>query len=112
MKIFGSANIKIALLIIGIAIIIATLIYTQVIVTEILEREREIANLYAKAIEFIATDENQSGEYNFVFNNIINTKSINFPVIVTDPKNENPSNFINVDTASIRGRKEKKCSKR
>lgn len=101
MKIFGSANIKIALLIIGIAIIIATLIYTQLIVTEILTREREIANLYAKAIEFIATDESQSGEYNFVFNNIINTKSINFPVIVTDAKNENPSNFINVDTASI-----------
>jgi histidine kinase/DNA gyrase B/HSP90-like ATPase/phospho-acceptor domain-containing protein len=101
MKIFGSANIKIALLLIGIVIIIATLIYTQVIVTEILAREREIANLYAKAIEFIATDESQSGEYNFVFNNIINTKSINFPVIVTDANNENPSNFINVDTASI-----------
>ncbi len=101
MKTYGSANIKIALLIVGVLIIIATLIYTQIIVTEILAREREIANLYAKAIEFIATDENQSGEYNFVFNNIINSRSINFPVIVTDAKNEKPSNFINVDTASI-----------
>lgn len=106
MKTYGSANIKIALLIIGVIIIIATLIYTQFIVTEILAREREIANLYAKAIEFIATDESQSGEYNFVFNNIINTKSINFPIIVTDP-NDNPVNFINVDTASIDREKRK-----
>jgi len=106
MKTYGSANIKIALLIIGVIIIIVTLIYTQIIVTEILAREREIANLYAKAIEFIASDESQSGEYNFVFNNIINTKSINFPIIVTDPDN-NPVNFINVDTAEINRDKRK-----
>ena len=61
MKSYGSANIKIALLVTGVVIIIATLIYTQVLVSDILEREREIANLYAKAIEYIATDESQTG---------------------------------------------------
>ena len=68
MKSYGSANIKIALLITGVILMIATLIYTQVLVSDILNREREIANLYAKSIEFIANDESQSGEYNFVFN--------------------------------------------
>ena len=71
MKSYGSANIKIALLVTGVAIIIATLVYTQILVAEILDRERDIANLYAKSIEFIANDENQSGEYNFIFNTIV-----------------------------------------
>ena len=59
-KSYGSANIKIALLVTGVIIIIATLIYTQILVTEILEREREVANLYAKSIEFLATDDTAS----------------------------------------------------
>ena len=51
MKSYGSANIKIALLITGVILIIATLVYTQVLLTDILERERDVANLYAKSIE-------------------------------------------------------------
>ena len=97
MKSYGSANIKIALLVTGIIIIIATLIYTQVLVGEILEREREIANLYAKSIEFIANDENLSGEYNFIFNTVINSKSINFPIVVTDAKSQKPTFTKNLD---------------
>ncbi len=97
MKNYGSANIKIALLLTGVVIIIATLIYTQIIVTEILEREKEIANLYAKSIEFIANDENQSGEYNFVFNTVINSNTINFPIIVTDAKSGAPTFHKNLD---------------
>ncbi len=93
MKSYGSANIKIALLVTGVAIIIATLVYTQILVAEILDRERDIANLYAKSIEFIANDENQSGEYNFIFNTIINSNTINFPIVVTDAKSGN-ANFV------------------
>lgn len=100
MKSYGSANIKIALLVTGIIIIIATLIYTQVLVTEILEREREIANLYAKSIEFIANDENLSGEYNFIFNTVVNSKSINFPIVVTDAKSKKPTFTKNLDIDS------------
>ena len=91
MKSYGSANIKIALLITGVIIMIATLIYTQVLVSDILQREREIANLYAKSIEFIANDESQSGEYNFIFNNVINSNTINFPIVVTDAKSQKPN---------------------
>src|SRR4030095_1013312 len=97
MKSYGSANIKIALLVTGVLIIIATLIYTQVLVSEILEREREIANLYAKSIEFIANDENLSGEYNFIFNTVVNSKSINFPIVVTDAKSKKPTFTKNLE---------------
>lgn len=97
MKSYGSANIKIALLVTGVIIIIATLIYTQILVTEILERERGIANLYAKSIEFIANDENQSGEYNFIFSTVVNSSSINFPIIVTDAKSMQPTFTKNLD---------------
>jgi signal transduction histidine kinase len=100
MKSYGSANIKIALLVTGIIIIIATLIYTQILVTDILEREREIANLYAKSIEFIANDENQSGEYNFIFTTVVNSNSINFPIIVTDAKSKMPTFTKNLEIDS------------
>jgi signal transduction histidine kinase len=97
MKSYGSANIKIALLVAGVIIIIATLVYSQILVAELLEREREIANLYAKSIEFIANDESQSGEYNFVFNYVINSNSINFPIAVTDYKSGKPTFYKNID---------------
>ena len=100
MKNYGSANIKIALLVTGVLIIISTLVYTQILVSEILERERDIANLYAKSIEFIANDENQSGEYNFVFNTVVNSNTINFPIVVTDAKSNKPQFIKNLDVDS------------
>lgn len=104
MKNYGSANIKIALLTVGVIIIIATLIYTQILAAEILEREREIANLYAKSIEFIANDENQSGEYNFVFSTIVNSNTINFPIIVTDAKTNTLTFTRNVNIDSTKSK--------
>lgn len=101
MKNYGSANIKIALLVTGVIIIIGTLIYTQILVSEILERERDIANLYAKSIEFIANDENQSGgEYNFVFSSVVNSNTINFPIVVTDAKSNQPTFVKNLEVDS------------
>lgn len=97
MKSYGSANIKIALLVTGVIIIIATLVYTQILVTEILEREREVANLYAKSIEFIANDDSQSGEYNFIFTTVVNSNAINFPIVVTDAKSQMPTFTKNLD---------------
>ena len=113
MKSYGSANIKIALFITGIIIMIGTLIYTQVLVSEILTREREIANLYAKSIEFIANDENQSGEYNFVFNYVINSNTINFPIAVTDAKTGSINFFKNtgIDTTLPKSEQEQLLKK-
>jgi signal transduction histidine kinase len=107
MKSYGSANIKIALLVTGVLIIIATLIYTQILVSDILEREREIANLYAKSIEFIANpDEDLSGEYNFIFNNVVNSNLINFPIVVTDAKSKKPTFIKNLEIDSALGKSE------
>jgi len=108
MKSYGSANIKIALFLTGVVIMIATLVYTQILVTEILEREREIANLYAKSIEFIANDENQSGEYNFIFNTVISSNSINFPIIVTDAKTKTPTFVRNLEIDSTKPKADQK----
>jgi K+-sensing histidine kinase KdpD len=97
MKSYGSANIKIALLIGGVIIIMATLMYTQILATEILEREREIANLYAKAIEYITREESVAENYDFVWTNVVNSHVINFPIIVTDAKTGLPSLWTNLD---------------
>lgn len=80
---FGSFKIKIALIFGGLLIIIIILLYTQSIVTKIENREKQIAGLYARSLEYLANDENESGEYNFIFNEII--FQIDFPVIATDP---------------------------
>ncbi len=80
-----SANIKIALLAIAIVIALAILFYTQRIVNALVERQRETADLYAKSLEYIASEKSQGGDLSFVFDEIIRT--IDFPIIVSDPAN-------------------------
>lgn len=79
---FGSFNIKIALITIGVVIAMVILIYTQILAQRIQNRERDIAGLYAKSMEYLANDENSSGEYGFIFDQIL--PQINFPIIATD----------------------------
>ena len=80
-----SANIKVALLAIAILIALATLYYTQRIVDELVDRQREIADLYAESLEYIASEKSQTGDLSFIFDEII--RAIDFPVIVSDPAN-------------------------
>jgi signal transduction histidine kinase len=49
-------------------------------------KEKEIADLYAKSLQYIANGKAGEGDYNFLFNEIINT--IDFPVIMTDHHHE------------------------
>jgi signal transduction histidine kinase len=79
---FGSLNIKVALMVAGILIALAVLFYTQLLAQKIQKRERDIAGLYAKSMEYLANDENSSGEYGFIFDQII--PQIDFPIIATD----------------------------
>jgi signal transduction histidine kinase len=79
---FGSLNIKIALIVSGVLIALIVLIYTQILAQKIQKRERDIAGLYAKSMEYLANDENSSGEYGFIFDQII--PQIDFPIIATD----------------------------
>lgn len=94
----GSLRLKIALVVSGVIIALGILYFTQLLVERIQKREALIANLYAKSLEYIANDESSTGEYNFIFNEIIT--QIDFPIIATD-KDYKAVNFyknVNVDT--------------
>jgi signal transduction histidine kinase len=76
-----SANIKIALVFFAMCIVVAVLFYTQDIVHRLLDRERRSADIYTKAIEYIANEESANGDYTFAFE-IVN--GIDFPILLTD----------------------------
>lgn len=81
-----SANFKIALIIGAIFLVGGLLLYTQSIVERLEKREREVADLYARSLEYIATGESGEGDFSFIFDEII--KAIDFPVILSDPNRE------------------------
>jgi signal transduction histidine kinase len=90
-----SANIKASLVIIAVIIIIGLLWYSQSIVEKIQERERQIANLYAKTIQHIGNpDINSQSDLTFLFDEIIQTPD--FPIILSDADNT-PSSFKNME---------------
>ena len=82
-----SANIKILLLVIAVVIVVATLLYTRYIVDQLLERERDVADLYAKSLEFIANSPSvDQSDYSFIFDEVI--RAIDFPMILSDKDNQ------------------------
>lgn len=84
-------NPKLFLLVFAIIITAGTFYYTQDLVSELQESEREIVKLYANSLEFIASSSSNNNEdFTFVFENII--KRINFPLILTDA-NSNPVSY-------------------
>jgi nitrogen-specific signal transduction histidine kinase len=78
----ASVNFKIFLLIIAILIAAGTLFYTQNLVHKLQEKEKQIVELYAKGIEYIANSTDSGGDLTFLFENII--KPIDFPLVITD----------------------------
>ncbi len=92
---FGSLNIKIAFIISGVLIAFIVLYYTQTLAQKIQKREKDIAELYAKSMEYLANDENSSGEYGFIFDQII--PQIDFPIIATDREKKEIILTKNVD---------------
>ncbi len=81
----ASVNIKIILMIIAVLIVIGTLYYTQTLVAKLQEKERQIVELYAKGIEYLANTTNPDVDITFLFDNII--KPIDFPLIQSDADN-------------------------
>lgn len=80
-------NIKLFLLILAIIITAGTFYYTQDLVNKLQKSERDIVELYANSLQFIADPTSNSNEdFTFVFENII--KRINFPLILTDAKSD------------------------
>lgn len=103
---FGSLNIKIALIASGVLIALVVLYYTQLLAQKIQNRERDIAGLYAKSMEYLANDENSSGEYTFIFDQII--PQIDFPIIATDRDQKEVILTRNVDYDTKLSPQEKK----
>lgn len=89
----ASINIKIALLIIAIIIAAGTLYYTQLLVQQLQDKERQIVQLYAKGIEYVANTSRTDADITFLFENIL--KPIDFPLINTGP--DDKINIINKD---------------
>ena len=96
----GPASVKLKILLMFIAILIAfgTLYYTQSLVEKLQEKERQIVELYAKGIEYIANTTNPDVDITFLFDNII--KPMDFPLILSDADN-NVSFFNKTDIRNV-----------
>jgi len=81
----ASVNIKIILLIIAISIGGGTLFFTSDLVEKLQEKERQIVQLYAKGLEYVANSSDVNADITFLFENII--RPIDFPLILTDENN-------------------------
>ena len=77
-----TGNIKAGLFILGIGLVIGLLAYTQSLVKELRNDNREIVRMYAEIIAGTVQDDNDTN-LNFVFDNII--RKVKFPLIQTDP---------------------------
>ena len=76
-----SVNIKVGLFIVGILLVSAFVLFTQKIVRDLRDDNREIVQLYAEIIAGVATSENDES-LNFIFENII--QKVQFPLIQSD----------------------------
>jgi signal transduction histidine kinase len=81
----ASLNLKIALVVVALLIAVGTLIYTETLVSKLQKKEKEIVELYARGIEYIANSSNPNEDITFLFDNII--KPIDFPLIMSDADN-------------------------
>ncbi len=97
-----SSRLKIILLTLAFTIIAATLWYTHTLVQDLQAREKQVADLYARSLEYLASARETNGEYSFVFDQII--RAIDFPMILTDADGRLisplPSAFRNIDLDS------------
>jgi signal transduction histidine kinase len=98
MRGFQTNTFKIVLLIAAFALVAAMLFYSQKIVTRLLDKEREVVDLYAKAFEYVSKS-SSGGDLTFVLDKVI--KTIDFPVILTDTQN-NPIYTTNLPMESRR----------
>jgi hypothetical protein len=81
-----SGQLKIILMVIAFIIIACTLWYTHNLVQALSQKEKEVADLYAKSLEYLVNSRTGDGDYSFLFTEIINT--IDLPIIMTDRNNE------------------------
>ncbi|MCH7973916.1 MAG: HAMP domain-containing histidine kinase [Bacteroidetes bacterium] len=105
-----SLRLKTSLILVAIIIASCTLYYTQDLVSKLQQREREIVELYAKGIEYVANTTAPNVDITFLFDNII--RPINFPIILTDANDNinliNSENIRNLSFDSSMTKEERK----
>src|SRR5690606_18768337 len=87
-------GLKASLMIIALLIGTSTVLYTNILVAQLAEREVQLIDLYAKAIE-AATRPESGGNLSFISEQIIVANN-SIPVILTD-ENEMPISDVNLD---------------
>lgn len=80
----GSIQIKVILLVLATTIALATFIYTQTLISQLEQREREVAELYATSLQQVAEPSSSNKDFTFLLDVI---KRIDFPLILTDSNN-------------------------
>jgi signal transduction histidine kinase len=98
-----NTNLKWIILIVSVLISIGTIFFTDILVRQLKERERNQVRLFAKALEYTINDTDNS--ILFITEEIIN-KNNSIPTILTDEKN-NIISFINIDIDSSWSKKKK-----
>jgi signal transduction histidine kinase len=95
------SNFKIFLLIGASAIVLGMLLYSQHIIRQLTDKQRDVIDLYAKSIRYISSPSTETGDFTFVFDEVI--RAIDFPIILTDAHN-NPlySKNLNITGAKTR----------
>jgi len=102
-----SANFKILLVFLALAIVIGTLFYTQIIVQKLQEKENRYADLYVKALEYLGSEKaSENPDLTLITDEIIN--KIDFPIIITDPDLNLPASYKNIDIDSGLTREQQK----
>ncbi|HEY5616044.1 MAG TPA: HAMP domain-containing sensor histidine kinase [Bacteroidota bacterium] len=81
-----ASNVKVALLILAFVIVGSTLWYTHTLVEQLQKKEKDVADLYARSLQYLADPLTPEGDYSFVLNEIVG--AIDFPVIQTDAHDE------------------------
>ncbi len=95
--------IKTALLTAAVIIVVSILIYTQLLVEQLQTKEKTVAQLYARSLEYVASAPINGVDYSFVFDQII--QSIDFPMVMTDADDslilplKNSSRNIEIDSS-------------
>ena len=94
--------IKSVLLAAAVVIVTTILVYTHVLVEELQEKQKTVAQLYARSLEYVASAPLSGVDYSFVFGQII--QSIDFPMIMTDERDSlifplgNNSRNVDIDS--------------
>lgn len=80
-----SSKFKVVLVILALIIGFSIKRYTDTLVEHLQNREKQLAMVYARSLEYISNSNPNESDFTFIFENII--QKIDFPIIYTDAKN-------------------------